>query len=155
VYSPAPGSAPSSSADGSRLIEGPRWYRNRIRWLGPVAALLLPGALGAIAYASLQLFDTPWSGAVGLVGGYFAAPTLLAVGAPFADRSIYPLAVAASGLLWFLVGLLASRRATRNPMATWSDFWRHYCWMLVGIWTGVAIALAVAMWQIGDSIVDW
>jgi hypothetical protein len=155
VYSPAPPPAAPSARPDARLIEGPRWYRNRIRWLGPFAGLLGPGALGAIAYLSLQLFDTAWSGTVGLIGGYLAAPTLLAVGAPFADRGIYPLAVAASGLMWLLVGLLAARRATRNPMASWTDFWRHYGWMVFGIWTGVVIALGVAMWQVGDSVVDW
>lgn len=136
-------------------MEGPRWYRRRIRFWGPFAALVLPGVIGLIAYGSLQLFDTSWSGAVGLLGGYLAAPALLAVGAPFADRSIYPLAVVASAVLWLLVGLLASRRATRNPMATWDDYWRHYLWMVFGIWVGVAIALGVAMSQIGDSVLDW
>lgn len=99
--------------------------------------------------------DSAWSGAVGLVGGYFAGPALLAVGAPFADRSIYPIAAMASGVMWFVVGVLASRRATRHPMATWGDFWRHYFWMLLGIWVGVAAALAIATVQIGSDVLDW
>lgn len=123
--------------------------------LGPFLALLIPGIVGAIAYFSLQLFDAAWSGSLGLIGGYFAAPTLLAIGAPFADRSVYPIAVAAAGVMWLFVGLLASRRATRNPMATWGDYWRHYLWMLVGVWVGVTIALAVATVRIGSGIVDW
>jgi hypothetical protein len=133
-------------------VEGPRWYRSRLRVLGPFAALIVPAIVGAIAYGSLRFFDTPWSGAVGLIGGVFAAPALLAAGAPFGDRSLYPLAVAASGLLWILVGLLAARRATRNPMATWSDFWRHYAWMCAGVWAGAAIALVVAALSISDSL---
>ena len=119
---------------------------------GPFAALIVPAVVGAIAYGSLQLFDTAWSGAVGLIGGVFAAPALLAAGAPFGERSLYPLAVAASGLLWLLVGVLAARRATRNPMATWSDFWRHYAWMCAGVWTGAAFALAAAALSISDSL---
>ena len=113
----------------------------------------MPAILGGIAYLSLHLFDTAWSGAVGLIGGVFAAPALLAAGAPFGDRDLYPLAVAASGLLWLLVGFLAARRATRNPMATWSDFWRHYAWMCAGVWAGAAIALAVAALSISDSLI--
>jgi hypothetical protein len=116
---------------------------------------VIPGIVGALAYASLRLSDAPWSGATGLIGGYFAAPALLAVGAPFGEREIYPLAVAASGLMWFLIGILAARRATRNPMATWSDFWRHYFWMLAGVWVGVAIAVAIATVQVGSNVVDW
>ncbi len=114
--------------------------------------MIVPALVGAIAYFSLQLFDTPWSGAVGLIGGVFAAPALLAAGAPFGDRGMYPLAIAASGLLWLLVGMLAARRATRNPMATWSDFWRHYAWMCAGVWAGAALALVVAALSISDSL---
>ena len=112
----------------------------------------MPALVGAIAYLSLRLFDTAWSGAVGLIGGVFASPALLAAGAPFGDRGLYPLAVAASGLLWLFVGLLAARRATRNPMATWSDFWRHYAWMCAGVWAGAALALGVAALSISDSL---
>jgi hypothetical protein len=81
---------------------------------------------------------------VGLIFGVFAAPCLLLVGAPFGDEDLYPIAVVASAVVWLLVGLLASRRATRNPMATWADYWRHYAWMCGGIWLGCAVALGVA-----------
>ncbi len=149
-----PGARPEPSAPrlGAPLVEGPRWYRTRIRTWGPLAALIVPTIVGGIAYFSLRLFDTAWSGAVGLIGGVFAAPALLAAGAPFGDRELYPLAIVASGLLWLLVGLLAARRATRNPMATWGDFWRHYAWMCAGVWAGAGIALAVAALSISDSL---
>lgn len=138
-----------------RLTEGPQWYRTRIRVWGALLGLLVPGAIGAVAYLSLQLSDASWSGPVGLIGGYLAAPTLLAVGAPFADRELYPLAVIAAALLWMAVGFLAARRATRNPMATFADFWKHYLWMLLGIWAGVAVALLIATVNIGSGVLDW
>lgn len=116
---------------------------------------MIPGIVGAIGYLSLQLSDAAWSGTVGLIGGYFGAPTLLAVGAPFGERSLYPVAILAAVAMWLLIGLLASRRATRNPMASWNDYWRHYFWMLGGIWVGVGIALIVATVRIGSGIVDW
>lgn len=137
------------------LTGGPRWYRNRIRILGPFLALVIPGALGAIGYAALNLSDSTWSGPIGLIAGYYAGPTFLAIGAPFADRSLYPVAALASAVLWLLIGVLASRRATRNPMATWGDFWRHYAWMLVGVWVGVTVALAVSTVRIGAGVFDW
>lgn len=153
-YSPAPPdvAAPSPEPGSRALIEGPRWYRARIRTWGPFAALIIPGVVGAIAWLSLRLFDTAWSGAVGLVGGVFAAPGLLAAGAPFGDNDLYPFAVAASGLMWLLIGFVASRRATRNPMATWSDYWRHYLWMLGGVWVGAGAALGIAALSISDSL---
>jgi len=139
-----PGAAP--------VIEGPRWYRVRIRRLGPPLALLVPSVVGAIAYVSLRLFDGPVSGGVGLVGGVFAAPVLLPVGAPFGDRGLYPLAVGASAALWLAVGFLVAHRATRNPVATWGDYWRHYAWVCGGIWAGAALALAIAALVISDSL---
>jgi len=118
-------------------------------------ALAVPGIVGVFAFLLLQLSDAAWSGPIGLLGGYFAAPALLVVGAPFADRDIYPVAVLVSALLWLAVGFVASRRATRNPMATWVEFWRHYLAMLLGIWGGILIALLVASIRIGNGIGDW
>lgn len=134
------------------LVEGPRWYRNRIRVRGPFAALIVPGIVGFVAYTSLQLFDTAWSGAVGLVGGVLAAPVLLFVGAPFGDRGSYPLAVLASGVLWMVVGLIAALRATRNPLADWREFWKQFVPLLLGVWAGVLAALMIATVTIGDTL---
>ena len=145
--------ASAEAARGQPLIEGPRWYRHRIRTWGPFLALVAPGILGAVAWLSLRLFDTAWSGAVGLIGGVLAAPGLLAAGAPFGDNDMYPIAVAASGLLWLLIGFLASRQATRNPMATWSDYIRHLAWMTAGVWVGAGAALAIAALSISDSLI--
>ena len=153
-FTPVPPGArsPSPPLPGAPLVEGPRWYRTRIRLWGPLLGLAVPGVVGTIAYLALRLSDTAWSGAVGLIGGVFAAPGLLVVGAPFGERSLYPVAVGASVLGWVLVGVLASRRATRNPMATWSDFWRHFAWLCGGIWAGCSIALGVAALVISDSL---
>ncbi len=134
-------------------MEGPRWYRTRIRVFGPLLALVPPAVVGAIAILSMRLFDSALSGAVGLVGGVMAAPALLVAGAPFGDRGLYPLAIGASALCWILVGALAARRATRNPMATWHDFWRHYAWLCGGVWLGCWAALGIAAWSVSDSLI--
>lgn len=115
--------------------------------------MLLPILIGGAAYASLELSNAAWSGAVGLVAGVAAAPGLLAVGAPFGDSNRYPLAIALSGLLWMAIGFAAARRATRNPLATWSDFWRHYMWMAGGIWVGACVALGIATVFLGEALV--
>lgn len=142
----------TSRQAGAPLPEGPRWYRSRIRFWGPFQALIVPGIIGIVAYASLQLFDTAWSGAVGLVGGVLAAPVLLIVGAPFGERGMYPLAVLASAPLWMLVGWIAALRATRNPMADWREFWKQLVPLTVGIWVGVLTAMLIATVSIGDSL---
>ncbi|WP_394943082.1 hypothetical protein [uncultured Ilumatobacter sp.] len=146
---------PRVSGDRGRdapLIDGPRWYRIRIRSWGPLLGLLFPALIGGTSYATLYQSDAAWSGAIGLIGGVVAAPGLLIAGAPFGDRSMYPIAVAASAVAWVLVGFLASRRATRHPLATWSDYWRHYFWMAAGIWVGSGIALGVATISLGEAL---
>jgi hypothetical protein len=137
----------------NHVIEGPRWFRTRIRSQGPFVALIVPAVLGVIAVITLRLGDSTASGLIGLVLGVFAAPGLLAVGAPFSSASLYPIGVAISVGLWLVVGLLASRRATRNPMASWADFWRNYWWLAGGIWVGATAALLIARYALGEALV--
>jgi hypothetical protein len=135
------------------VIEGPRWFRTRIRSQGPFLALLVPAALGTIALVALNVGESTTTGLIGLVLGVFAAPGLLAVGAPFSSTTLYPIGVAVSVVLWLIVGYLAARRATRNPMASWGDFWRNYWWLAAGIWAGATAALIIARYTIGEALV--
>lgn len=155
--SPSPSSVRPSSDTNARysLTDGPQWYRTRIRTFGPLLAPVIPLLIGALGYVVLRVSDASWSGAVGLFGSYLGAPALLAVGAPFGDRALYPVAVGASVLMWLVIGFVASRRATRHPVAVWGDFWRHYFWLLAGTWAGVVAALAIATARVGSGIVDW
>lgn len=135
------------------VYEGPRWFRTRIRSRGPFLAVLPPLALGLISLIALRIFDGKTSGMVGLITGVFSAPALLAVGAPFSDSSVYPIGVALSTLLWLITGAIAANRTTRNPMATWADFWRTFAWLAGGIWLGATIALIVARLSVGEALV--
>lgn len=132
---------------------GPRWYRTRIRRLGPFLALLPPFALGAVAWVALGIGSDRWTSAFGLFAGVIAAPGLLVAGAPFGDDSVYPVAAAASSLLWLTVGWLAARRATRSPMADWRDFGRELIWLSAGVAVGATAALVVASTLIGESLI--
>jgi hypothetical protein len=136
------------------VYEGPRWFRLRIRSRGPFLAVIPPALLGLVALASLRLFDGRTSGYIGLVAGVMAAPGLLAVGAPFSDSSLYPVGIALSAMLWLIVGAMAARRTTRNPMAEWTDFWRTFTWLAGGIWLGCASALGVAGLAVGEALVS-
>ncbi len=151
-FTPAPPQSAPPPGVARPLTDGPRWYRARIRAWGPFLAPIPPAIAGIVGYCALRFSDTAWSGAVGLIGALLAAPGLLFVGAPFGDRDVYPLAIAGSGLAWMLVGWLAARRATRHPLATWATFWRHFGWMLAGIWAGVGAALAIATVSLGSSL---
>lgn len=135
------------------VADGPRWYRSRIRTRGPFAALVPPAVLGALALVLLNAFDSTWSGVGGLVAGVCAAPGLLAVGAPLSDRSMWPAGIAISVVLWLLIGFVASRRATRNPVAGWSDFWRDFRTLAVGTWIGAVLALIVVRYILGEALI--
>lgn len=134
------------------LTAGPRWYRRRIRLLGPVLAVVPPALLGALAWLVLRSTEGRTSGMLGLFGGVVAAPGLLVAGAPFGDDDTYVLAVLASIPLWLLIGVVASRRATRSPMASWRDFWREYAWLAAGVVVGATAALVAAAAVLGESL---
>lgn len=109
--------------------------------------------LGATAFAALRLGDGRSSGLIGLVGGVTAAPGLLVAGAPFADEGRYPLAVLASVPLWLVLGLIASRRATRPVLASWRDYWRELTWLTIGVLMGAIAALIAATSILGESLI--
>jgi len=133
-------------------MAGPRWYRARIRLLGPLFGLIPMVILGAIAMIALRVGDGRTSGLVGLFAGVSAAPGLLLAGAPFADDARYPLAVLASTPLWLLLGLLASRRATRHPTANWSDYALELLWLTIAVVLGACGALIAATAVLGESL---
>lgn len=109
--------------------------------------------LGGIAMLSLRVGDGRTSGLIGLVGGVSAAPGLLVAGAPLADDARYPLAVLASVPLWLLLGFLASRRATRTPIAVWRDYARELFWLTVAVVIGACGALIAATAVLGESLI--
>lgn len=120
--------------------------------MGPAVALILPALVGGLGMGVLRWSEASWSGTVGLLGGVLGAPGLLLAGAPFGDRGLYPAAIAGSIVIWLLVGFLAARRATRHPMATWPDFWRHCIPLTIGIWIGATIGLVSAALVVGEGV---
>jgi len=108
--------------------------------------------LGVAAWVVMREFDGRWSGAFGLFGGVIAAPGLLVAGAPFGDDDHYRIAVVASVPLWLLVSFVASRRATRSPMASWTDFWREYTWLAAGVALGAIGSLVAASAILGEAL---
>jgi hypothetical protein len=109
--------------------------------------------LGAISIVALRAGDGRTSGLIGLVSGVTAAPGLLVAGAPLADDARYPLAVVASIPFWLLLGFLASRRATRRPVAGWVEYWREMLWLTVAVFVGACGALIAATAILGESLI--
>ena len=69
---------------------GPRWYRRRIRAVGPFAALAPPTVIGVLSLVILLLGEGRLSAVVGLIGTMISGPGLLLVGAPIANSSSSP-----------------------------------------------------------------
>lgn len=133
---------------------GPRAFRYRIRRLGPFVGLLPAAVLGAAAYLALHDNDSSTRGIGGFAAAVFAAPAMLAFGVPLASGSSkIMLGVAASAALWLVLGVIAARRSTRSPVATWRDFWREFIWLAAGVWLGTVVALVVVQFAVGSAIV--
>lgn len=129
-------------------------YRTRIRRVGPVLALLVPGAMGALSWWLLRGNESTVRGVGSFALAVFAAPMLLVAGVPLTDsQPARVAAVVASALLWLLIGVVASRRATRTPVASWRDFWREYAWLAGGVWLGVVGALLAVNLLLGRALV--
>ena len=122
---------------------------------GPVLGMVPMAILGAISWCSLRLGDGKTSGLLALVAGVSAAPGLLFVGAPFADDARYPTAILASIPLWLVLGLIASRRATRSTVASWRDYWREMTYLTTAVVIGAIVALAAATKILDESLVEW
>ena len=127
----------------------------RIRLFGPVLGIVPMAVLGAVSWLALRIGDGRTSGLLALVAGVSAAPGLLFVGAPFADDAKYPMAILASMPLWLVLGLIASRRATRSTVASWRDFWREMTYLTVAVVIGAIVALAAATKILDESLVEW
>ncbi len=121
---------------------GPRAYRSKLRGAGPFVALLPPAALGCVSLLLLSAHTSLTRGVAGFLTAVFAAPGLLVAGAPLrSGGGVYVGGVVGSGVLWMIVGVIAARRATQLPVASWRDFWREYTWLAVGVWLGALVAL--------------
>lgn len=132
---------------------GPRAYRSKLRSSGPLVALLPPGLLGAVSLLLLRGHTSIVRGVAGFVTAILAAPGLLVAGAPLrSGRGVYLGAVVGSALMWMIVGVIAARRATQIPAASWRDYWREYIWLAAGVWLGVVVALGVVNLIFGRAL---
>jgi hypothetical protein len=118
-----------------------------------VVALVPPAALGLLSLLLLRGNTSLGRGVAGFLTAVMAAPGLLVAGAPLrSGGGVYLGAVVGSAVLWMIVGAVAARRATRLPAATWSDYWREYAWLAVGVWLGVLAALAAVNLMFGRAL---
>jgi hypothetical protein len=150
---PVRGDSASWPITGRPVPSGPRAYRARIRSLGPLAALAPPAALGVIGWLLLHDNRSVTRGAGGFLASVLAAPLLPVAGAPVRPGGgAYVLAGLASAAMWVVVGVVAARRATRTPVATWRNFWTEWVWLAAGLWAGAVIALLTANLVLGRAL---
>ncbi|MCU1397669.1 MAG: hypothetical protein JWN62_778 [Acidimicrobiales bacterium] len=132
---------------------GPRAFRYRIRRFGALLALAPAAALGLLSFVLLHGNTTTTRGVAGFAAAVLGGPALMAFGVPLASGSSkIVLGALVSAVLWMGVGVVASLRATRSPVASWRDFWREYCWLAAGIWAGVVVALIVVEISVGRAL---
>ena len=129
-------------------------YRRSIRSRGPLVALVVPALAGLVGLMLLRGNDSTTRGVGGFVLVMLAAPLLTVAGVPLrSGASVYLAAVVASAVLWLLLGLIASRRATRTTVATWGRFWGEYLVMLCAVWAGTVLAIVAANVVLGRAVI--
>ena len=166
---PAPARAPASAAaaeqgpglrNGQRqgqastrgVPRGPVAYRRRLHRLGPLAGLVAPAVLLALAFLVRD-----WWTADGLAGlrpmlsvwvlVLLALPTAAAVGLPWTAGDGMVIAAITSGLAWALLGGVAARRATRSsPVAAWREWIKEFAVLAAGVWAGALAGLGIVAW---------
>ncbi len=132
---------------------GMRAYRRAIRSAGPLWGLVPPAVLGGLAFVLLRGSTSTARGVGGFAAAVIAAPGLLVAGVPLSSgATTYLAATAGSAVLWFAIGMIASRRATVSPVATWGDFWKEYVWLFVAVVIGVLLALVAANLILGRAL---
>jgi len=137
---------PTSVPGGLRVL------RARVRTVGPLLALVPPAVMGLLALALTRNNTSTAKGIAGFALGVLAAPGLLVAGAPLTSTSRYAPAIVGSAVFWALLGMFAGLRATRRPVAGWTDFWREYLWLAVPAWLGVIGALVLANVVLGKAL---
>lgn len=121
--------------------------------MGPFAALLPAVVLGALSIGLLRNNTAASRGIAGFGMAVFAAPALLFAGIPLSSAAIrMAIGIGCSVALWLAMGILAARRATRSPVATWKDFWREFAWLAAGIWIGVVAGLVAIQILLGGAL---
>ena len=115
---------------------------------------MLPALLGVLALMMLRNSQSTTRGVGGFVAAVLAAPLLPAFGAPIrSGGSLYVLAVVASAVVWMLIGIVASRRATRRPLATWGGYWAEYLLLALSVWVGVVLSLVASNLVMGRALI--
>jgi len=137
---------------GEPVPGGPRWYRARVRRLGPLYGLALPVVTGAAAIAALVFGEGRTAAVLALLSGVVAAPGLLVVGAPIADQGTYPLAILGSVPFWVFLGWIAARRAGRHPITAWREFWMEMGLLYIAVATGAVAGVLIAAIRLGERL---
>jgi hypothetical protein len=136
-----------------RVPKGAREYRGTIRRLGPLMGVAPAAAMGVLSLMLVQSSHGAGRGVLSFLLAIGAAPALLVYGVPLSHGTgTYLPAIGLSALGWLAIGVIASFRATRRPVATWRDFWREYLWLAVGVWLGTGGALLAADLLLGRAL---
>lgn len=82
-----------------------------------------------------------------------ALPCLLVFGVPLTSGSAtIALSVVTSAVLWMALGAIAAARATRRPVAAWSEYWRELAWSAAAVWVGLGAGVLLVDLLLGRPL---
>ena len=140
---------------------GHMYYRQRLRRLGPLVALIPAAILLAATGVARVVLSCPKTGVctsravTSWVLPALALPTAVPLGLPIESGSTRTLLVLlTSATLWIGLGYFATVRATRSTIADWRRWSSEFAWMAFALWIGVATGIALIGVGVGglDSV---
>jgi hypothetical protein len=102
---------------------------------------------GVIAGA---IVSGPLGGALSFMFMVMALPVMPLFGMPATGGGtrLY-LAVAISGVLWWLLGQVVAARVSRRPVVGWTEWVREFAILGLGLWVGAAGGLIIGALALG------
>jgi hypothetical protein len=146
--------SPPQPAGAAQMVATRPSYRRGIRSRGPLLAVVFPTLVAGAGLMLLRGNESTAHGLLGFALVVLGAPLLTVAGVPLrSGAGVYAAAAAGSALLWFCIGVVAARRATRDAIATWRKFWGEYLVLLMAVWAGTVLALVAANLVLGRALI--
>lgn len=124
--------------------------RRSIRKTGGLLGIGVAASMWIASVVLSWVLPGPISGAVSFLGVVLACPVMPALGVPATGGSgRVLLAIAISGVLWWLVGQLTAARVARNPVVGYREWLLSFLAIGSAIWIGALLGVLLGALALG------
>lgn len=124
--------------------------RRSIKRRGGLMAIACAVVLWLIGVVLSWCISGPKGGSLAFIMMVMALPVMPMLGMPAAGGSTrLMLAIAGSGVLWWLLGQVVAGRVTKRPVVGWREWLREFFVVGLGLWIGAAGGLLLGVLVLG------